>query len=703
VELLIAAAVAGAASFLAALMAWIPRARRRRDIRVEVDRRDTDLPYGEVITGHVDEAQIADDWTEDDYWPQEARDEYSDRLENERQIAVQRVAARRAQAIYLDRLQTERVWVADDAARDMAIRLRPTIGTDRQARFANVRLTAVDDTPVRPETPMLPSSVVLLWIAIGRLDIASLVTVPAEFPRVSSNEVILTVLVTSTDFAVGNDLAKLRERDHSLERQLVLPADGPSRTPTGEPELMFALLAPTNESFARLRISYLFRDAVVQSQLLTAAVSGRVPCGVRVVTDYTASASLADLDAIPERPRFSLLTNDAGSSHMLVARASGETPDESRAKPTLVDGKTIGDRVSDLRIELHDRASGNLSRTRNDLIGDLRALAPIGRDLHRHLFVDLRGVIPMGSGPRPIINITRPRNVRFTLPWNYVYEIPFDSNMPIKEVAVCPVVTDWDQASPLVPPQTDECPRQGDVDHSADLLCPFGFWGFRQPLEAPPSASFADATVTVPPDSPVVFAESRKGINGKALDEHLGRLKKLLVDRFGPLSVTPEDTVTGLRKALATDLPLVYFLCHGHQDPSTSETWLGLGDKGEFFTWRNFVDLVTEGEARKQTIWDQVRPLIVINACHSLQIEPETLVGYVDAFSSADAKGVIGTEVRVPVPLAMAWAETFFASLIAGDDALTALQAARLHFLQHGNLFGLAYTAHCWAHLKLIN
>ena len=93
----------------------------------------------------------------------------------------------------------------------------------------------------------------------------------------------------------------------------------------------------------------------------------------------------------------------------------------------------------------------------------------------------------------------------------------------------------------------------------------------------------------------------------------------------------------------------------------------------------------------------------MINACHSLQIEPETLVGYVDAFSSADAKGVIGTEVRVPVPLAMAWAETFFASLIAGDDALTALQAARLHFLQHGNLFALAYTAHCWAHLKLIN
>src|SRR5262249_15194173 len=103
-------------------------------------------------------------------------------------------------------------------------------------------------------------------------------------------------------------------------------------------------------------------------------------------------------------------------------------------------------------------------------------------------------------------------------------------------------------------------------------------------------------------------------------------------------------------------------------------------------------------------MWGKTRPLVLINACHSLDIEPHTLLGYVDVFADfCHATGVIGTEVKVPQDDAMAWAEIFLESFLApGATAATALSTARRAFLERGSLFGLVYTAHCWSHLAVV-
>jgi len=98
-----------------------------------------------------------------------------------------------------------------------------------------------------------------------------------------------------------------------------------------------------------------------------------------------------------------------------------------------------------------------------------------------------------------------------------------------------------------------------------------------------------------------------------------------------------------------------------------------------------------------------VRPLIFVNACHSLAVEPETFVSYLDAFiTDGHAAGVIGTEVKVAQPLAMDVADQFFRRLLSRTYTVeTALREIRLDYLAAGNLFGLVYTPYCWADLKL--
>jgi hypothetical protein len=106
---------------------------------------------------------------------------------------------------------------------------------------------------------------------------------------------------------------------------------------------------------------------------------------------------------------------------------------------------------------------------------------------------------------------------------------------------------------------------------------------------------------------------------------------------------------------------LIYFFCHGNQprigDPNT---YLAVGNDGAI-TAQDFIGWLTGWrKALKRRIWDAVRPLVFINACHSLAVEPETLVSYLDAFVTwGHAAGVIGTEVKVAQP---GWAAAAAAS-----------------------------------------
>ena len=162
---------------------------------------------------------------------------------------------------------------------------------------------------------------------------------------------------------------------------------------------------------------------------------------------------------------------------------------------------------------------------------------------------------------------------------------------------------------------------------------------------------------------------------------------------------------TTIRRLLGKELPFVYFYCHGERvSDADPNTWLAVGKTRETITAPDFIGWVEVWQrALKKLIWNEVRPLVFINACHALAIEPETLVSYLDAFiGRGGAAGVIGTEVKVNQILAMDVAEQFFSALLGGKETVeTALRAIRMDYLRHGNMFGLVYTPYCWSELQI--
>ena len=100
----------------------------------------------------------------------------------------------------------------------------------------------------------------------------------------------------------------------------------------------------------------------------------------------------------------------------------------------------------------------------------------------------------------------------------------------------------------------------------------------------------------------------------------------------------------------------------------------------------------------------RTRPLVLLNGCHTAELTPQSPVHFVDTFAAARAGGVVGTEITLDQSMAGEAAEVFLREVATGDRVGVgeAMRRMRLHFLQKGNVLGLAYTAYCSADLRLI-
>jgi hypothetical protein len=574
-------------------------------------------------------------------------------------------------------------------------------GRPRPKRYANVELLDLGTgRRLHPSAPLTPNQRLLLRLNIGKLTKDSQVRRREAFPDDKlPKDVSIDVMVSSTDFAI-----ELRGDDKTgagtAHGRLFLPGDGgPARTPEGGTELAFVLLAPEAKGAARCRIGYYFRNILVQSQLLTAQVGE--PGGFAIDTDFTLSEDLTGLHIIPERPRLSILTNSNGDgTHQIVLRLPGAAPGERlKAETYGLDEETVGIIVGKLRSALAERAPTARRRRRADLEADLRALAPHGWDLYdklpgqrTHMFTPL-----LNNPDAYVVQILRPTSSSFTFPWAFIYEIPLISARP----SLCPLVTRWDGQSPLFTGSPRQCPHG---PHQEDVLCPFGFWGYRYAIEQLSSTDEVDVVIKAAAPFPFVVAQTQYDVDLQALEAHVATLRGALARAFPGATLEQGKDKSSIRTLLGRDLPFVYFYCHGEkQNDADPDTWLGVGRR-EALSAKEFKGWIVSwqrGEDRRR-VWDKVRPLVFVNACHSLAIYPDTFVSYLDAFvTTAHAAGVIGTEVKVHQCLAMDVAHRFFELLLSRNTVESSLRTVRLEYLADGNLFGLAYTPYCWSELRI--
>ena len=85
-------------------------------------------------------------------------------------------------------------------------------------------------------------------------------------------------------------------------------------------------------------------------------------------------------------------------------------------------------------------------------------------------------------------------------------------------------------------------------------------------------------------------------------------------------------------------------------------------------------------------------PLVFINACESAELSPLVFDGFVPYFVAKGARGVIGTECKVPAKFAVEWARRFFDRFLKGEALGEIFLALRQElFNDEHNLLGLLY------------
>jgi hypothetical protein len=279
-----------------------------------------------------------------------------------------------------------------------------------------------------------------------------------------------------------------------------------------------------------------------------------------------------------------------------------------------------------------------------------------------------------------------------------VYDLPL--GMPEDGYTYCPLIDDWDGSSAFVDPEVDACPHAEEHRHLENVICPFGFWGFRYTIEEPASTNNAAAPLSINAGTPpsMVVARSLR-LDATATEGHLEKLAACLPG-WKP---QPADSRKEVGEYLGeAKLGLAYFYCHGRAATATTKACIEVGEKDrieprQIIAWNRVAwDDVPDH-------WTETRPLVFLNGCHTTDLLPQTPVNFVDTFSQVGASGVVGTEISLVQGMASEAGEVFFGHL-AGTPQMgvgEALRRTRVHFLGKGNMLGLAYTAYCHAELAL--
>ncbi len=621
----------------------------------------------------------------------------------------------------------------------------PPLKKEPEPRYVNVDL--VDYTTTKrcdPAKPLSISTEYNLRIDIGPWRDSSAVKDVRKYlfpdhilPKTEKGN-WLDVIVTSEEFAI--------KRERYI---LFLPKSGASWVcncihkrrhyckPKERDQYLYVPVKSSDKSReGTLRIGFYYRNNLLQSQLLTAQVGIEVTIkkmGYESEIDYTITRDLSELARFPART-LSIQTNEnIDGSHRIIL--VGKEYIHHRA---LVD-KTIRDAMNSARQELHDTHRKLLleakikvfpdgsekvikkaeyenllkeldgisnAKDRGEFITDIKNLANLGTQLWETLFQGypesrrmLRNRLLKKRSP---IQICRSKNTDSPMlfPWAMIYDINLDSDS--SKWRICELLNDWKPGKALIDPEAEKCPYDDGKNHRMNLICPFGFWGFKHTLELPPSMP-KGRNLPLKISRSDAKPQIAMGLSLKLErpQDHVAELRNQLKNK---VRVIAKDSKEDIQEMLGESyFEFVYFFCHGRRRrlPGSVQriTYLEVG-RGESITtgdiqmWQDNLWPVDH--------WTMTEPLVFINGCHTAELTPDSLVNFVDRFIEAGAGGVIGTEVAISQDLASEAALQFFSCLLEYNwNVGEAIHRIRNHFLSKGNMMGLAYTPYCSANLYL--
>ncbi len=478
------------------------------------------------------------------------------------------------------------------------------------------------------------------------------------------------------------------------------------------PHLFISMEAPQRPGHGRLRVGVYYGKNLLQSQLLTAHVAEMQQhgSGYSSTIDYTLTSTLAEVSFLPPRTLNILTNQNADGTHRVVINGAMDdvlafrltegqmrgTVNAAREALRNVHFEEYGGQLGSLR-QRRNLLDENNAKTTDQFIADLRRLAPLGWSLWTMLLEDHAEWWETLRAPSTI-QVSRISGSAFMFPWALVYDIPLES---YAQYTMCPLLERWTEMSAAINASSRRCPFE-HVHANKNVLCPFGFWGFKHIIEQPasqPKDRNLPLEVRATNRPPVLVMGLSLQLDSRLTQQHVDAIK----GRLPRFHVYDYDSLDQIKAALADSIEVVYFYCHGRREilPGTDQAipYLELG-RGERFQPQD----ITAWRAADwpPQHWRESSPLVFINGCHTAELTPELLVNFVDKFIAAYASGVIGTEIALEQGVASEAAEQFFGPFQGGEMSVgQALHQMRLHLLSKGNLLGLAYTPYCSTDLKL--
>jgi predicted acylesterase/phospholipase RssA len=593
---------------------------------------------------------------------------------------------------------------------------RRTANESQMYRYLNLSIADSQREVIHTTRSVIANASYFLRINIGTLDASSIVENPVQFPSEelepsSPDGFWLDVVLTSDEVDVASE-----------SHRLFLPFVGPSwvcdcigqEHTCNESDrshyLYVSFVVGTHTGKATVRCTVYHANNAIQSAIIQLLVAdGDSYAGAqRAEIDYSLSRHFTGIDRLPSR-RLNILTNEGqGGSHTIVVKTT------DKVIPVDLADAAVGDILKAVRESLRritlgsngedaERDSENGKPT-PEFVEDLKALALLGSFFWSAILPRQADRLYLDEhlGQTTTIQVSRVTKAAF--PWAVVYDIPRELQASWE---LCSLLASWEDARGELGSYPNACPYE--QEHHINVLCPFGFWGFKHIIEQPPSVHQGVLKTAIPvADRAQLVLGLSLALNEELRDNHLTQLAETLGDR---VRISSCDSREYLQKALAEPaLQLVYFYCHGKWgllgETSLRVPYLEIGRSDQVGP-NDFAAWAKDGKWSRDH-WKDVSPLVFINGCETAELTPEGIVNFVEALAGMNAAGVIGTEVSVSQRLAGEIGERFFGQLTgrASEDSRAqtvgvALHRTRLDLLRQGNIAGLIYTAFCSTDLSL--
>ncbi len=595
--------------------------------------------------------------------------------------------------------------------------------------------------PVDPSTPLVCGEKYYFWFEVGERVRGAIDVEPVSIPvEILPKDAVLTVALFGFDGEIGiipgSEIGTIAVREHGraiVHKQAASPDLLPD-SPVNMYRLFFPVTIPRQSGTFKLRCDVYYEQVLLQSYLVAAraviaADAMELPedhgagLALRTTSDYTISRSLSPLHlASLGAHRLSIMLNDNGNGTHgfrffgddgteLVKQDAVLTEAEIqnlirmvREELRLATWGTTGEwKESDSYLYGNDGSSDtpDLERLRKDLVGFAKCGWRIYDSMVERIAVPHAASAQEARNRRAafkemmkkpgLVQIATKESIRHVIPFAMFYDYPLDTGFASGNYKLCPSFLEaFGDGVPLKDTLCfkGECPSQ-------DLftVCPGGFWGFRHGIGFPMSVptSDSDTALTIHHEgTPRIAVSVSMELSVTMRANHEKAIEKLFAHGNYLYAQSRRDT---LELMLRGKPHILYFYCHGAV--SNHVPYIQIGPPGDPIIDRS---ILRANDIR----WDNPRPLVFINGCHTTALEPEMAFELVSGFiGTSNAAGVIGTEITIFEPLACSFGEEFIRLFLEGESVGESVRLARLNLLQKGNPLGLVYIPFVLASLSM--